>query len=263
MSKPAHLSIRDDLRIRITAGEWPVGRRLPSETDLAAWYGVARMTIRQAIGALASEGVLVRRQGLGTFATEPRPIRSDWMQSYSEEIYGQDHDFQRKLVRSAVEVPPAAARQALQLRECTVAIIVRRLRIVDDLPIAVKSSWLPYTRFAGLDGDPLRDGSLYATIEERYGARIARARQTMTAAGAAEEDAKLLGLQPGDPVLHVVRTAFDSSNVPIEYSEGNTRPGYPVETILERSATAEPGSWPGAGPRLKAANGHTNSISRL
>jgi len=251
MSKPAHLSIRDDLRIRITAGEWPAGHRLPSETDLAAWYGVARMTIRQAIGALASEGVLVRRQGLGTFAAEPPPARSDWLQSYSEQIYGQGHGFQRKLVRSAVEVPPAAARQALQLGDCTVAIIVRRLRVVDNSPIAVKNSWLPYTRFAGLDSNPLSDGSLYATIEERYGARIARARQTMIATGAAEADAKLLGLQPGDPVLYVVRTAFDSSNLAIEYSESTTRPDYPVETILERTATAEPGSRPGARPGLK------------
>lgn len=51
MAKPVHVSIRDDLRMRIASGEWPAGGRLPSETDLAARYGVARMTVRQAIGA--------------------------------------------------------------------------------------------------------------------------------------------------------------------------------------------------------------------
>jgi GntR family transcriptional regulator len=251
MSKPAHLSIRDDLRIRITGGEWPAGQRLPSETDLAAWYGVARMTIRQAIGALASEGVLVRRQGLGTFAAERRSAHSDWLQSYSEEMWGHAHDIRRKLVRSAVEVPPAPVRQALQLGDHTNAILVRRLRIVDNCPTEVKNSWLPYTRFAGLDSDPALDcpGSLYAMIEERYGARVARARQTLTAARAAEADAKLLGLQPGDPVLQVVRTSFDSSNLAIEYAVSTTRPGYLVETILERSPTTEPGPWSGARPR--------------
>jgi DNA-binding FadR family transcriptional regulator len=56
MSRPVHVSIRDDLRMRLVGGEWPAGKRLPSETDLAAQYGVARMTVRQAVGVLASEG---------------------------------------------------------------------------------------------------------------------------------------------------------------------------------------------------------------
>jgi GntR family transcriptional regulator len=73
MTKPVHVSIRDDLRMRIASGEWAAGGRLPSETDLAARYGVARMTVRQAIGALAGEGVVVRRQGLGTFAAAHPP----------------------------------------------------------------------------------------------------------------------------------------------------------------------------------------------
>ena len=73
MTKPVHASIRDDLRMRIAGGEWAAGDRLPSETDLAARYGVARMTVRQAIGALAGEGVVVRRQGLGTFAADRPP----------------------------------------------------------------------------------------------------------------------------------------------------------------------------------------------
>jgi len=74
MNRPVHISIRDDLRMRLSAGEWAAGERLPSETELAARYGVARMTVRQAIGALASEGAIIRRQGLGTLRpTGARP----------------------------------------------------------------------------------------------------------------------------------------------------------------------------------------------
>jgi GntR family transcriptional regulator len=236
MNRPVHICIRDDLRLRITAGEWGAGERLPSETELAAWYGVARMTMRQAVGALAAEGVLVRRQGLGTFAAAPAPtLRSGYLQSYSEEARGQGHSVSTSLLKAGTEQPPASAREALQLGKFAVAILVRRLRIVDGLPTLVQNSWLPYSRFAGLEAEPLLDGSLYAKLEGHYGTRIIRARQQVDATSADEGDAVLLGLRPGDPVLRIARTAYDSSSLAVEYGSGIMRPGCVIEFALERA----------------------------
>jgi GntR family transcriptional regulator len=248
MDKPVHLSIRDDLRIRITRGEWVAGQRLPSETDLAAWYGVARMTIRHAIGALASEGILIRRQGLGTFAADRLAARrTDWLQSYADKMRGQGHDVQTRLIKGLVQVPPAGARQALQLGGCAVAVLVQRLRIVDGTPTVVLTSWLPYTRFAGLDAEPLLDGSLYAMVEKRFGVRIVRAQQTLTAAAAEEAEAQLLDLCPGDPVLRMVRTTYDGSNIAVEHAISVARSGYLVEAILEPSAESRQAPNPDSG----------------
>jgi GntR family transcriptional regulator len=236
MSRPVHVCIRDDIRSRLNAGEWRPGTRLPSEAELAARYGVARMTVRQAVGALASEGAVVRKQGLGTFAVDHRPTRSaDLLLSFTEEMHRQGHEVQTRLIAAAAEPPPPAARSALQLGESAAAVTVRRIRLVDGSPIIVQHSWLPYARFAGLvDAGPLLNGSLYAMLEARYGVRIARARQTFSAAAADETDALALGLRPGDAVLKTTRTTYDSSNVIVEYAMSAMRPGYSIETIMER-----------------------------
>lgn len=241
MNKPVHLCIRDDLRLRITAGEWRAGARLPSETELAAWYGVARMTVRQAVGALAAEGVLVRRQGLGTFTAAAAQIpRSGYLQSYSEEIRGQGHAIQTSLVKAGTEQPPDAAREALQLGQFAVAIVVRRLRIVDGRPTLFQNSWLPYSRFAGLEAEPLLDGSLYAQLEGHFGTRVIRARQQVSAIAADEDEAAQLGLQLREPILRIARTAYDTSSLAVEYGIGVMRAGCVVESVLERAPVPEP-----------------------
>jgi len=240
MNRPVHISIRDDLRMRLSAGEWAAGDRLPSETELAARYGVARMTIRQAIGALASDGAVIRRQGLGTFAADRRPTRTaDLLLSFTEEMRRQGRQVETILISAAVEQPPPAAREALRAGPSAAAVAVRRVRLVDGCPIVVQNSWLPYARFAGLDADPLLDGSLYARLEAQYGVRIMRAKQAFTAAAAGEADGAALGLQPCEPVLRIARTTYDSSNLIIEFAMSATRPGYSIETIMERRE--EPG----------------------
>jgi len=221
--------------MRLSAGEWAAGERLPSETELAARYGVARMTVRQAIGALASEGAIIRRQGLGTFAADGRPTRTvDLLLSFTEEMRRQGRQVETRLISAAVEQPPPAAREALQLGPSAAVVAVRRVRLVDGCPVVVQNSWLPCARFAGLDADPLLDGSLYAMLEARYGVRIMRARQSITAAAAGEPDGAALGLQPCEPVLRISRTTYDSSNLIIEFAMSAMRPGYPIETIMER-----------------------------
>jgi GntR family transcriptional regulator len=252
MNRPVHISIRDDLRMRLNAGEWAAGERLPSETELAARYGVARMTIRQAVGALASEGAVIRRQGLGTFAADGRPTRTaDILLSFTEEMRRQGRVVETRLIHAAVEQPPPAAREELQLGQSAAAVTVRRVRVVDACPIVVQTSWLPYARFAGLDADPLLDGSLYAMLEARYGVSIVRARQTFTADAAGEPDGTALGLQPSEPVLRIARTTYDSSNLIVEFAMSAMRPGYPIETIMERGPeAAPPGHSDGAPPPL-------------
>jgi len=250
MNRPVHMSIRDDLRMRLNAGEWNAGERLPSETELAARYGVARMTVRQAVGALASEGAVVRRQGLGTFAADRRPTKNaELLLSFTEEMRRQGHQVQTKLIAATVEQPPPPAREALRLGQSAAAVTVRRVRLVDACPVVVQHSWLPYARFAGLDANPLLDGSLYAMLEAHYGLRIVRAKQVFAAGTAGESDAAALELRPDEPVLRIARTTYDSSNLAVEYAMSAMRPGYSIETVMER------GSQPAAREPWRFCNG--------
>jgi DNA-binding GntR family transcriptional regulator len=113
---------------------------------------------------------------------------------------------------------------------------------VNGSPVVVHSSWLPFARFAGLVSQPLLNGSLYAKLEVSCGVRIARARQVVTAGAVDEYHASLLGLKPGDPVLRTARTTYDSSDIAIEYATSAMRPGYPIETTMERESAAMPAS---------------------
>lgn len=237
MTRPVHQTIRDDLRLRIGGGEWGPGERLPSELDLATNYGVARMTVRQAIGALAAEGVIIRRQGLGTFVSEellPRSIGEGAL-SYSEDMRSRGREIQTRVIRTGVEEPPHEARDALNLTVGTSAVTIHRLRLMDSLPVVLQRSWLPYALFAGLDNDPLDGGSLYAVLESRYGISISRTRQVFTAATASKSDATWLEVKTGAPVLRVDRITFDGSNRPIEYGMSAMRSGVPIESVTERA----------------------------
>jgi GntR family transcriptional regulator len=241
MSRPVHICIRDDLRARLLAREWSAGERLPSEADLAANYGVARMTIRQAIGALALEGVVVRRQGVGTFAVDQRPV--GWTSkvfSFAEEMRRQGHEVQAKLLGTAVEQPPPAAREALQLHPSAASVLVRRVRLVDGSPVIVESSWLPNARFAGLATDPLLNGSLYAMLEKSYGVSVARVTQVLAGGVADQQDAAVLDLRAGAPVLLNTRTAYDGSGRPVEFAVTVWRSKYLVETFIESSPRIGP-----------------------
>jgi GntR family transcriptional regulator len=234
MSRPVHVNIHDDLKMRLRNAEWAAGERLPSEAELAAHYGVARMTVRQAIGALAAEGVLVRRQGIGTFAAQQQSAEGrDELHAFAHEMLRQGHEIQTRLIKASVERPPPVAREALRLRDSAACVMVRRVRLVDGCPAIVQSSWLPYSRFAGLDTDPLRDGSLYATLEMRYGVRIARTRLVFTALPVDEAEAAALGLQSDEPVLVIERTAYDGANHAVEFAESVASPGYSVDTIVD------------------------------
>ena len=151
MNRPVHISIRDDLRMRLNAGEWPVGERLPSEIELSARYGVARMTIRQAIGALASEGAVIRRQGLGTFAADGRPTRTaDLLLSFAEEMRRQGRQVETRLISAAVE----AVISAFELVD-----VLRELPMVRQVMVAVP--------------DPqIGDGEAAADLEGRHPGRV-------------------------------------------------------------------------------------------
>ena len=260
MTKPVHVSIRDDLRMRITVGEWAAGDRLPSETDLAARYGVARMTVRQAIGALAGEGVVVRRQGLGTFAAERLPTRRvGALLSFTEEMRSQGRDVESRLIKAAVEQPTDLAREALQLAAYAATVSIQRVRIVDGYPIAVQQSWLPCAR--------LLPGSTQSPCSRTRCTRPWRDAMGSTSCGPgryspppprAVAEAELLELEAGQPGAadhqeHVrrgqlpgrIRDEHDAAGVPDRDDDGTrVRASAPGADICRARGDGR-GGWPG------------------
>ena len=227
----------EQLRGRLTelAARLPAGSPLPGERQLCIEHGVSRITVREAIGQLVSEGVLVRVRGKGTFVAERAARSRLHLASFSE-------DMRRLGLRPGTAVldvdrlvPPPATRRALELPAGAQAWHVRRLRLADDQPMSIDDAWYTADVLPDLDRQDLT-GSLYTLLAEHYGCTIDRAEQTVRAAEADRSTGALLGLPAGRPVLVFDRVSY-SAGRPVEHAESTYRGDrYEVAMTVERGA---------------------------
>jgi GntR family transcriptional regulator len=208
---PLYHQVEVDMRERIQSGEWREGEQIPTEEELCALYGASRVTIREAIGRLASEGLLVRRRGRGTFVREARiTAGTRGLTSFTEEMAQLGHRAGSQVLRIAVEPGPAPVLRRLHLREGADVITIARLRLGDGTPVGIQTAHLPAQRFPGLERLDLGEGSLYATLAEQYGIAPVEAEETFEVAPIRGADARLLGVRSGACGFRVERLTFDT-----------------------------------------------------
>ncbi len=208
-----HVAIREHVR-DLVSGCAP-GTAAPSERDLVEKFGVARMTVRQALDALVAEGVLQRFPGRGTFVAPPRrqPTR---ITSFTEDMAARGAVAEsRTLIAERVKAPAGVAR-ALGLAPREPVLRWRRLRLADGSPVCISDAYLSASLIPGLlDGADLPD-SLYDELATR-GRRPTWAEDSLTAGVATPEEAALLECQDGSVVIRVTRRALWEDR-PIEIS---------------------------------------------
>ena len=207
--------VRETLRELVVA--LAPGERLPSERALAEDWGVARMTVRHAIAALAREGLVRTVHGSGSIREpEPIPLRVG-LGSFAEAVtrHGM-RPSTRLLERVEDRDPPAAVREFLALAPGQAALRVRRLRLGDDIPLALERTWLPHDLVPELDDDAAA-GSLYDHLA-RHGLLPDSGEETVRADLPDEHEARLLGMSVSRPVLRLTRRSTHQSQL-VEYAE--------------------------------------------
>jgi len=179
------------------------GDRLPSERELAAAHGVSRMTVRQALQALESRGVLRRSIGRsgGSFVARPKLERD----------LGTFSGLSEQLRRQGV----AAGARVVSAREIDGVVEIVRVRLADGEPFALERSSFPADRFRSLLELDLT-GSLYDLLDERFDAAPVRAVERIEPVLADEDEAEALGLPVGAPLMLVDRTAYDDGGLVVE-----------------------------------------------
>ncbi|MFS8664545.1 MAG: GntR family transcriptional regulator, partial [Limnochordales bacterium] len=219
----------DLLRRQIESGQLPPHTRLPSEAELQERYGVSRMTVRLAMGALVNEGLVYRYPGKGSFVAPPRVSkRFVSMISFTEELRLRGFRPSSKVLE-AREIPAAdAIAQRLQIPPGTPVVLVRRIRYADGEPVGLNTSHLRADLCPGILEEDLAQGSLYKLIEDRWGVRITRADRFLASIPCPPDLAGLLRVRPGDPILELRGVVYTESGVPLDYceeyySEGNER----------------------------------------
>jgi GntR family transcriptional regulator len=196
------------------------GDRLPTEHDLAAWFGVSRMTLRHALAELARRGLVTRTMGRrgGTFVAAPK-LEQDLttLAGFSEQLRRHGMVAGARVLSATLRPAGPAAGVALQIGEDGQAYEIRRIRLADGRPMVLERSLFPAERFPGLLDERL-DGSLYELLEVRYGLRPHRARESLEPVTAGVREAEALEVAEGAPLMLVERTVYARSGEPLEFA---------------------------------------------
>ncbi|WP_218566409.1 GntR family transcriptional regulator [Vallicoccus soli] len=215
------------------------GDALPSERQLCEEHGVSRITVREAVGQLVAEGVLVRVRGKGTFVAERRVQSRLHLASFTQDMRRRGHEPRTAVLGLSEVAPPGHVRAALRLRRQDSAVWVRRLRTADGEPMALEDSWYVPALVPGLTREDA-EGSLYALFADRYGLVIDSAEQTVTAVTAGPDDAPLLGVPLGAPLLLFDRVSCAAGR-PVEVTSSWYRADrYSVSMSLDRTSPERP-----------------------
>ncbi len=217
---PVYVQIKRQIEAAIRAGLLQPGDGLPSEPELALHLGVSKMTVRQAFSQLVAEGLVERHRGRGTFVCAPKvEIQLPYFTSFTQDMLARGFTPRTEIL--AVERTLASGRQAAALGVEPHAPLIRlvRLRLADERPMALETTWLRADLVPGFLERHPRFVSLYQVLEEDYGIRPTRARQTLEAAAATPGEAAQLGLPPGAPVLLLESLLFDQHDRPVEMTK--------------------------------------------
>ena len=225
---PLYSQIKALILQSLQASEWKPGEAIPSEMDLAARYRVSQGTVRKAIDELATDNLLVRRQGKGTFVAThaENHVQFRFLKLVPDTgAPGSEGPAQRDIIECRRTRAAADVARALALRTGDAVLQARRVLSYGGMPTIVEDLWLPATPFKGLTAERLSDyhGPMYALFETEFNVRMVRADEKIRAVPAADGLDALLKVSPGTPLLSVERIAYTYKNVPMELRRGYYR----------------------------------------
>jgi GntR family transcriptional regulator len=229
---PLYQQLQRSLREAIDRRILDSNDALPAERDLAEEFGVSRITVRKAIDGLVSEGLLMRRQGSGTFVRGRVEKNFASLTSFSEDMRARGRNPRSEwLKRASGTVTPE---EALTLRSSPGTPVYRfhRLRFADDAPMSVEYATIVAAVLPSLDAV---QASLYEALE-KAGNRPVRALQRLRAVLLTREQAELLRAKPGDAGLLVERLGFLPNGRAIEFSQSYYR-GDTYDFVAELSTS--------------------------
>jgi len=213
-----YIQIRETLRKQIKQGDLKPGQKLPSEGELAAQFGVSRMTARQGISDLIDEGLLYRRRGIGTFVAQFHVERDhNRLTGFFDTPETEEFDFDFRLLCREIVSAKLMIAKALALQEGEPAIRIKTLRLAHGVPVTMHDEYIPYKLCPALLQEDLDCRSAWQVLET-YGYRVKHAVQVVEAKPADAETAKLLEMKKGAPILYKQRTILAEDGTPLEFT---------------------------------------------
>lgn len=215
--KPLYLQIKETLKKQILSGEYGPYQRIPSEAELMAHFGVSRITVRQALRDLHSEGLIFSAQGKGTFASKPKAAQDvQHLEGLGEAMSAQGYETTARLVSIRETTPSKDVQEKLNITARDGVVEVVRIRYLNREPISLDTSYFPTVIGKKLFARDL-EGDIFPMLENEFRIPLGRAEITLEARPADAATAKLLEIEAGAPVMWVQRLTRDRHDHPIDY----------------------------------------------
>lgn len=213
---PLHAQVATLLRGYIRTNRLAAGTALPSEAGLCERFGVARSVVRQALAALASEGLIQRESGRPATVAAPQEHRRLVQRSTGlyEQFAQSGVALQTRVLALARAEPPA---EVAEFFGTTRLLMLERLRHVADAPLAYVRTWLPADAVPGLRTEELTDASLHGVLTRRFGLRPGAGRNQIRAVAADATLGRLLDTPAGTPLLMLQGRGMDQLDRPLEW----------------------------------------------
>ena len=238
---PYYVQLNDLIKEMIQGKIWKPGTKIPGELELCNSYGVSRTVVRQALRELELAGLLVRRKGKGTFIAEPKIN-----ESLAQKLTGFYEDMVERGLKPVTQVLhhkviscPDRIAEYLQIAPGTQVIDINRIRSVEDAPIQLVNSFIPYDLCPKLATVDLTNRSLYEYFEKECALFIVRGRRLIEAVAANELEAKLLQVERGSPLVKLESISYLEDGRPVEYYHAvhrGDRSRFEVELVRSRNS---------------------------
>lgn len=230
---PLYAQVAERFEALIADGTLPSGTRLENEIAMGERFGLSRPTMRRAIQVLVDKGLLVRRRGVGTQIVHGAITRRAELSSLWDDLAQDDRAPRTEVLLYELLEPTAELAQQLGVELEKPVLHIKRLRSADDAPIALMENYLVEAPLV-LE-EELETRGLYEMLRER-GTTMRVARQFVSARAAAKDEARLLDVSAGSPILTLERTVYDQSGRVVEIGHTHYRPDrYTIEfTLVEK-----------------------------
>ncbi len=215
---PLYQQLASVLRHQIETGMLKAGAALPPESALTKKFHVSRVTARQALDLLVSDGLIFRKQGKGTYVCPPK-IQQDLnsLQGFAELMAARGADQAMQVLAFETVLPDRHVASLLRRTPGEPVLRIKRRHFMKGIPIAFATIYLPRELGKQFTIQQVSRTPIYSLLTEKARVEIKRATQVVRAIGADQDVAAMLKLPRGAPVMMVERVTYASDERPVEY----------------------------------------------
>jgi len=227
-----YVQLYEKIRKKIDEKEWSVGFQIPTEQELCKDFNVSRATVRSAVLELVRQGYLTRQQGRGTFVS--KKVISDKLTmftTFGELMLEAEIDISTDVLAQTIMMPVDDLPDKLNISGDKHIIYIKRLRKVDDKPILIQETYIPFHICPPLLEEDVKKNSLFELLEKKYEIQITGVKNYFDVTYLNAGEGRVLDLSESSPVL-VLTQHFFSGETQIMYMRSIKRPGS-FELLIE------------------------------